>query len=82
MIEEHLVARNLIRTQMEEIKNQPYSTLNQYPVTVSAPQEYTVLINVTDLSPVEYPDSLQKVGVSISRVGKEIITVETLKVNR
>ncbi len=79
MIEEHLVARSLIRTQLEEIKNQPYNTINQYPVTVSAPSEYTVQIDVTDLSPPDYPDSLQKVAVTVSRVGKRIINVETLK---
>ena len=82
MIEEHLVARSLIRTQLEEIKNQPYNTINQYPVTVSAPSEYTVQIDVTDLSPPDYPDSLQKVAVTVSRVGKRIINVETLKANR
>ena len=82
MIEEHLVARSLVRTQMEEIKNQPYNTINQYPVTVQAPNEYSVQIHVTDLSPVDYPDSLQKVAVTVFRVGKEIINVETLKANR
>jgi len=82
MIEEHLVATNLVRTQLEEIKNQPYNIDNQYPVTVSPPPNYTVQIDVTDLSPTEHPNSLQKTAVTVFRVGQKILTVETLKVNR
>jgi len=82
IIEEHFIAANLIRTQLEEIKSQPYNVENQYLVTVSPPPEYTVLIDVTDLSPEEHPDSLQKTAVTVLRTGKHILTVETLKVNR
>jgi len=82
IIEEHFIAANLIRTQLEEIKSQPYNIEDQYTVTVSPPPEYTVLIDVTDLSPEEHPDSLQKTAVTVLRAGKHILTVETLKVNR
>ena len=81
-VEERFTAENLVPTQIEDIKSLPYEATNYYPMTVSPPPGYTTLIDVTDEAPLEYPSTLQKVCVTISREGRTLFSLETYKVNR
>jgi len=81
-VDERFTAENLARNQIEDIKSFPYEVTNYYPVTVSYPSDYAVLINVTDESPEDYLDTLQKVRVTVWREGRSVFSLETYKVNR
>lgn len=81
-IDERSTAESLARTQMAYIKSLPYDDSNYYPVTFSPPVGYTPLIEVTNQSPPEYPDTIQKVVVKIYRDERPILSVESFKVKR
>lgn len=79
IVDEIYTADNLARTQMEDIKSQPYSDTNSYGVTVTPTGDYAVSITVVDESPALYPDTLQRVMVTISRSGQRVLRLESYK---
>ena len=78
--DQQLVAQSLARTQLEYIKNYPYApSVITYP-TVDTPEGYSISVEV-GLIP-DTDTDIQKIMVTISRDGEEILTVENYKVNR
>jgi len=82
LVEERYTAQNLAYTQMEDIKSLPFDNSNDYPVTVSLPPNYAIQIDVTDLSPVDYPETLQSVVVNVYHGERAVLAVESYKMDR
>jgi len=78
--EQEAMAQSLVRTQLECIKNYPYNPeATTYP-KAATPEGYDISIEV---SPIPDTDAdIQKITVTISQEGQEILTVENYKVNR
>ena len=87
--DEHTTASSLARSQMEDIKNQPYDDTNEPPVyslISGIPSGYTVDIDADRLDPendgFEDDDGIQKMVVTVERGGRTILTLEDYKVDR
>ena len=74
------VAQSLVRSQLEYIKNYTYNpAATTYP-EIDAEEGYDISVEVSSI-----PDTntdIQKITVTISRDGEEILMVEDYKVNR
>jgi len=78
--EHQFVSQSLAQTQLEYIKGYPYNPeATNYP-TVDVPEGYAVSVEVTSI-----PDTdtdIQKITVTVSRDGEEMLGIENFKVNR
>lgn len=75
--DQEVVAQRLVRTQLEYIKGYPYDTTYS---KVDEPEGYTITVGVDPTS--DNDTDIQKITVTISRDGEDILTVEDYKVNR
>lgn len=92
--DQEATAQSLVRAQMEYVKNYPYQTVpatyplvytdnetyNPSPVTL--PEGYDISVAVGSIPQAGGDTDIQKVTVTISREGVNILTVEDYKVRR
>ena len=77
--DQEVVAQRLARTQLECIKGFPYDTTYS---KIDEPEGYTISVGVDSIPEAEGDTDIQKITVTISRGGEDILTVEDYKVNR
>lgn len=77
---EQTAARNLAESQLQTIRKQPYA-VSYTPVAI--PAEYAGYSATVEILPITSRDgNLQKIQVSVSHQGNEIIVLENYRVNR
>ncbi|MBA7660587.1 hypothetical protein ES703_68590 [subsurface metagenome] len=87
---QQLVAQSLVRTQLEYIKPQDYIPTADYDPdnpdasydTVYTPEGYDILVEVDSIPDTDTDTDIQRITVTISRGGEDILTIEDYKVNR
>ena len=91
---QQVVAQSLGRTQLEYTKSYPYNseattypyvhtydeTYNPNPITL--PEGYGISVAVGSIPEADGNTDIQKITVTISRDGEDILTIEDYKVNR
>lgn len=78
-VQESYTAQILARTQIEDIKSLPYDDTGSYPVTVSPPGDFSITVTAIDESPPEFPNTLQRIRVTVSHGDRPVLKLETYK---
>ena len=79
-LEQDMVAQRLVRTQLEYVEGYLYDAeATSYP-TVDTPDGYAVSVEVDAV--IEGDTGVQRITVTVSREGEDLLTVEDYKVNR
>jgi type II secretory pathway pseudopilin PulG len=92
--DQEVVAQSLARTQLEYVKNYPYNpaattypyvytynkTYNPNPITL--PQGYDISVVVSPIPQAGGNTDIQRITVTISREGVDLLTVDNYKVSR
>ena len=83
IVKENVRGENLVRAQLEDIRNQTY--LASYTSTLSLPPDYSISIDTQPYctpEPCTSDDNIQKNTVKVSLGGKLLVSVEDLKARR
>ncbi len=72
-------AVDLARAQVANVRSQPYSDSDFYPVTVTTVGDYVISITVLDESPPDNLKTLQRVTVKVSRGPRALLVLEDFK---
>jgi type II secretory pathway pseudopilin PulG len=79
-LDKETIAQSLAQTQMEYIKDYPYNPeATTYPV-LTTPATYSVMVNVSAVPGADM--NIQKIMVTVSKDGVNLLTVYGYKVNR
>jgi Tfp pilus assembly protein PilV len=79
--DERVTAENLARSQLEYTKSQPYQALPASYVTVTpSPDDYGVIVAAEPVPGGD--DSIEKITVTVTRNGEDLLVVEDYKVER
>ena len=80
--DQEVVAQSLARTQLEYVKNYPYDPAAITYPTVDEPEGYDISVAVSSIPEADGDTDIQKITVTISREGEDILIVDDYKVNR
>jgi len=87
---QQMVVQSLARTQLEYVKSQDYILTAAYDPdnpdasynTVDTPEGYAIAVEVEAILEPATDGNIQKITVTISRDGEDILTIEGYKVDR